>query len=138
MLNGESFPLVEPRAINILWPVLEPLLTRIVDDKVSIDDIYSFCIDGTWMLWVHQNPETSEVTDVAVTEFISYPQETNLKVLFLAGGGGDWPSGMEIFENFARINQCYAIEVHGRKGWERVLKQSGFSLDYITLSKRIT
>jgi len=137
MLVGESYPLVHPRAINNRWPEIAPLLERVADPKVTLDDIYTFCMDGTWVLWVRQDPETSQVTDVAVTEFIEYPQVHNLRVIFLSGNDQDWSSGIDIFEKYAGINQCHAIEVHGRKGWERVLKNRGFGLDHITLSKRI-
>jgi len=137
MLNGESFPLVSTKAIDTLWPTLEIFLSRVADNKVHTEDIYNLCMDGVWLLWVHQVPDTGDITSVAVTEFIEYPQTTNLKVLFLSGDGGDWLSGMSICERFARINQCESIEIHGRKGWERVLKTGGYSMSHITLNKRI-
>jgi hypothetical protein len=137
MLNGETFPLVSVKAIDVLWPRIEMLFSRVVDEKVHLEDIYNFCLDGTWLLWVHQVPETGEITAAAITEFIEYPKVTHLKVLFLSGDDGDWLSGMSIFERFACINQCAAVEIHGRKGWERVLKNGGYELSHITLSKRI-
>lgn len=138
MLNGESFPLVSTKAIDALWPTIDMLFSRVVNDKVHMEDIYNFCLDGTWLLWLHQVPETGEITSAAITEFIEYPQVTNLRVVLLSGDDGDWLSGMSIFERFARINQCAYVEIHGRKGWERVLKNGGYNLSHITLSKRIT
>ena len=127
-------PLIEVGAVHELWPNIVHLLERIADEKLTVSDIYDLIIDGTWTLWV---PDTGEITTVIVTEFIRYPQVCNLRVVILSGGGEDWPYGMRVFEDFARINKCHAIEILGRKGWERVLKDNGFKLNHITLSKRI-
>ena len=54
MLNGESFPLVSTKAIDTLWPVIDMLFSRVVNDKVHMEDIYNFCLDGTWLLWLHK------------------------------------------------------------------------------------
>jgi hypothetical protein len=137
MLNGDIFPLVSVKAIDVLWPTIKILLSRVSDNKVHTDDIYDLCMDGHWLLWVRQAPNTSEITAAAITEFIEYPQVTNLKILFLSGDDGDWLSEVSIFEHFARINQCASVEIHGRRGWERVLKNGGYELSHITLSKRI-
>ena len=128
---------MNPNSIDTLWPTLEHMLERVADHKVDQNDIYSFVMDGTWLLWVCQVPETSEITSVIITEFIHYPQVTNLRVIFLSGDDENWAYGMSVFEDFARINQCHDVEVLGRKGWERVLKDRGFKLNHITLSKRI-
>jgi hypothetical protein len=137
MLRGSLLPINRTDAIDALWPSIEEKLERVADDKVHVSDIYDFVIDGVWMLWACQVPETSEITSVVVTEFINYPQVTNLRVIFLSGDDEDWAYGMSVFEDFARINKCHDVEVLGRKGWERVLKDRGFKLNHITLSKRI-
>lgn len=137
MLRGNLHPVTNSAAIDDLWPTLEHMLERVADYKVNQNDIYNFVMDGTWTLWVCQVSETSEITSVIITEFIHYPQVTNLRVIFLSGDDENWAYGMSVFEDFARINQCHDVEVLGRKGWERVLKDRGFKLNYITLSKRI-
>lgn len=137
MLRGNALPLLETGAINNLWPTIENLLTRVTDEKVGVSDVYDFVIDGRWMLWVCQIPDTLEITSVLVTEFIHYPQVCNLRVVFLSGDDEDWAYGIAVFEDFARINGCHEVEILGRKGWERVLRDKGFSLNHITLSKRI-
>jgi len=137
MLRGNALPLLETGAINNLWPTIENLLTRVTDEKVGVSDVYDFVIDGRWILWVCQIPDTLEITSVLVTEFIHYPQVCNLRVVFLSGDDEDWAYGIAVFEDFARINGCHEVEILGRKGWERVLRDKGFSLNHITLSKRI-
>ena len=137
MLRGNLLPLCETGAIDNLWPTIEHMLTRVTDEKVGVSDVYDFVIDGRWMLWVCQIPDTLEITSVLVTEFIHYPQVCNLRVVFLSGDDEDWAYGIAVFEDFARINGCHEVEILGRKGWERVLRDKGFSLNHITLSKRI-
>lgn len=137
MLRGKLHPVFDANAIDHYWPLVAPLLDRVADHKVHVDDMYSFVTDGSWILWVCQIPDTDEITSVIITEFIEYPQVTNLRVIFLSGDDEDWAYGMSVFEDFARINQCHDVEVLGRKGWERVLKSRGFKLNHITLSKEI-
>lgn len=137
MLRGNLLPLCETGAIDNLWPTIEHMLERVTDEKVGVSDVYDFVIDGRWMLWVCQIPDTLEITSVLVTEFIHYPQVCNLRVVFLSGDDEDWAYGIAVFEDFARINGCHEVEILGRKGWERVLRDKGFSLNHITLSKRI-
>lgn len=137
MLRGNLLPLTSASAIDNLWPDIADKLGRVADEKVHVQDVYDFVMDGTWMLWVCQVPESSEITTVIVTEFIHYPQVTNLRIVFLSGDDEDWAYGIHVFEDFARINQCHDIEVLGRKGWERVLRDRGYKLNHITLSKRI-
>lgn len=137
MLRGNLLPLCETGAIDNLWPTIEHMLERVTDEKVGVSDVYDFVIDGRWILWVCQIPDTLEITSVLVTEFIHYPQVCNLRVVFLSGDDEDWAYGIAVFEDFARINGCHEVEILGRKGWERVLRDKGFSLNHITLSKRI-
>lgn len=137
MLRGKLYPVFNAQAIDNIWPVAEHLLKRVEDHKVHLSDMYEFVRQGVWMLWVCQIPDTNEITSVIITEFIEYPQVTNLRVIFLSGDDEDWAYGMSVFEDFARINQCHDVEVLGRKGWERVLKSRGFKLNHITLSKEI-
>lgn len=137
MLKGNLLPLTNMIAVNDMWPQIETLLHRVADEKVTVEDIYHFVAEGRWLLWICEVPNDMSLTSVIVTEFIEYPQVTNLRIIFLSGDDEDWAYGIRTFEDFARINKCHSLEVLGRKGWERVLRESGYKLNYITLSKRI-
>ena len=125
-------PILEPNTINNLWPTISPLLDRLVDEKVSMDDIYDLMMNRRWLLWVN-----TDLSTVIVTEFIYYPQVTNLRIVLLAGDDVDWSEGIHVFEGFARINGCHSVEILGRKGWQRVLKDQNYRLSHITLSKPV-
>ena len=137
MLRGNLLPLTNMIAVDEMWPQIEDLLDRVADERVLVEDIYQFVSEGRWMLWVCEVPDTFVLTTVIITEFIEYPQVTNLRIIFLSGDDEDWAYGIHVFEDFARVNKCHSLEVLGRKGWERVLREQGYKLNYITLSKRI-
>lgn len=136
-LTGTLLPVFNTAAIDQHWIKLEKLFERIVDEKVSLTDIYNLVSTGEWVLWVCQVPETGEITAVVVTTFIQYPQIQTLRIIFLSGDNEDWSFGIGVFEDFARINKCHDVEILGRKGWERTLKDRGYEFQNVTLSKRI-
>lgn len=43
--------------------------------------------------------------------------------------------GFKVIENHAKKNNCKAIEIGGRKGWEKIAKNYGYSFAYITMFK---
>lgn len=137
-LRGRLLPVFDLDAINAHWSSIEGLLNRVVDDKVSLDDIHHLVCEGEWVLWLCIVPDTREITTVVVTTFIQYPKVKNLRIVLLSGDDEDWAFGIEVFEDFARNNLCHSVEILGRKGWERALKSSGYEFQNITLSKRIT
>lgn len=66
----------------------------------------------------------------------TYP--TGLRVLNVFAVAGDMqdvfsaePMVMEI----ARYNNCERLELHGRKGWERVLRDRGWKFESVTMHK---
>lgn len=137
-LRGRLLPVFDIAAIDEHWPNIEGLLNRIVDESVGLTDIYKLIASGEWVLWLCMVPESREITTVVVTTFIQYPQVKNLRIIFLSGDDEDWAHGIGVFEDFARNNLCHAIEILGRKGWERTLRDSGYEFQNITLRKRIT
>lgn len=137
-MRGRVLPIFDIDAIDTHWPAIEGLLDRIVDEKVGLTDIYRLVTSGEWVLWLGVIPATREITFFVITSFVQYPQVKNLRIIFLAGDDEDWSNGIEVLEDFARNNLCHAVEVTGRKGWERTLKDSGYEFQNITLSKRIT
>jgi hypothetical protein len=136
-LRGKLLPVFNTEAIDQCWSNIEGLLERIVDEKVGLQDIYKLISTGEWVLWLCQVPDTEEITSVVITTFIAYPRVKNLRIIFLSGDDEDWSYGIEVFEDFARINKCHDVEILGRKGWERTLRDRGYEFQNVTLRKRI-
>src|SRR5210317_1283524 len=116
MLSGNLHPVTNMCAVEEMWPQIEPLLDRVADEKVTLEDIYRFVMEGRWMLWVIEKPDSFILTTVIITEFIEYPQVNNLRIIFLSGDDEDWAYGIHVLEDFARVNKCHTLEVLGRKG----------------------
>jgi len=70
-----------------------------------------------------------------------YVQQNGRLVLSLSWACGDeaiqpdliWPR----IEAYAREHDCYAVEIMGRKGWERVMRPFGFEPFYVGIIKEL-
>lgn len=75
---------------------------------------------------------------VGITSIVVYPQWKKLVVEYLAGEQmeewqDDW---FETMTNYAKSHQCKYIEVHGRKGWARLAKSRGDTVESLTYSRK--
>lgn len=135
--SGNLSQVISTRAIDNHWSVISTYLTRLVDEKCTLEDMYTNVVEGYWHLWVATDYDTNEIYAVAITAFVDYPQCTNLRMIFVSGDGENWPIALKVFEHFALVNGCHDVEIKGRKGWERVLRDRGYELKSVTLRKRI-
>jgi len=112
---------VPPEDLFIIWNEVEPLIKKALDDCYKAQDILDGLMETRFQLFISWE---DRVESAVVTEVAQYPQKKILRY-FLAGGENmnNWlePIQKEI-EQFAKDNQCDAIEVAGRKGWARKLK----------------
>jgi len=120
--------------IHLVWNEVEPLIKKALDDCYTADDILQGLIKNSFQLFISWN---KKVESAVVTEVAQYPQKRICRY-FLAGGSNmnNWlePIQTEI-EKFAKLNNCQAIEVAGRKGWARKLK--GYEQKIYLFSKEI-
>tara|TARA_R100001443_G_scaffold1804_3_gene6315 strand:+ start:2212 stop:2601 length:390 start_codon:yes stop_codon:yes gene_type:complete len=120
--------------IHLVWNEVEPLIKKALDDCYTADDILKGLIKNSFQLFISWN---KKVESAVVTEVAQYPQKRICRY-FLAGGSNmnNWlePIQTEI-EKFAKLNNCQAIEVAGRKGWARKLK--GYEQKIYLFSKEI-
>lgn len=125
-------PILNLEWIRDNWDGIGSLLQAATDDRCTLEDIYSNLWTGEYTLWCAR----SDVDEVyAITSFIHYPTATDLRVIFTAGSSPSWPPLIEQLEEFARANDCDAVEVMGRKGWAKVLPTYEFS--HITIRKKL-
>jgi len=114
---------VPEKDIHIIWNEVEPLIKKALDDTYSARDILDGLVKNSFQLFISWE---KKVESAVITEVVQYPQKKILRY-FLAGAEGNnlnnWlePIQQEI-EKFAKLNNCQAIEVAGRKGWARKLK----------------
>jgi len=72
-----------------------------------------------------------------VTQIVTYPQK-KVFFVFLAGGKLEQLYEMEDdMTDWAREQGCSEIELNGRLGWMKVLKNKNWNVQSVTLTKEI-
>ncbi len=117
-----------------VWTKVAPLLEKALDNTYHIDDIFDGINKKRFQLFISWNKgiESAVITEVAV-----YPQAKILRYV-LAGGTNldNWLDRIqEKIERFAKLNNCTQLEVAGRRGWLKKLKN--FKEKAILLTKEI-
>lgn len=117
-----------------LWPRVRPLLKRATDRASSahaVDDLLEAIEDQRMQLWVVWN---GDYQAVGVTQICIYPKHKVLQMLYLGGSDlRDWFHVERDLVEFARSEGCDCIEMHGRKGWAKVLP--GYEETHVILRK---
>lgn len=120
---------VKSNAIDEVWEYVLPFIENSAafsDGKYSASDIYENIRNQYMQLWVVFNIK-GDVCAAVVTQIISYPQQKRLCIMFC--GGLDihkWLHLIDLIFDFGRAKGCSSIEIYGRPGWEKILKDYGF------------
>jgi hypothetical protein len=114
--------------IEAWWPLVEEYLITALEHglgEYSTGDIKKSCKSKDMQLWVKIG---REVEGTFITKISKYPQKNILCVLLLAGKNfSSWRDEADVLLNaFGKENKCEYVELFGRKGWGKVLKD----LDY--------
>ena len=111
-------------------PLLEQALAKDTTNTWTMDAIRDRVMMGDVQLW--HNPRYA-----AITEVINYPQRRVVLVHLASGELDAIVQAYEDLEKFARIVEATGIEINGRKGWTRVLKDRGFNEVAVRLFKGV-
>jgi hypothetical protein len=114
--------------IEVWWPLVEEYLITALKHglgEYSTGDIKKSCKSKDMQLWVKLS---KEVEGAFITKISEYPQKNILCVLLLGGKNfSRWRDEADVLLNaFGKENKCEYVELFGRKGWGKVLKD----LDY--------
>ena len=101
-----------------IWDVVEPNVQRALDRNqgdMDAADVRRFVERNDMQLWV--SPQC-----VGVTQIIQYPKK-RVFMLFLGAGDDleEFKQCVDQLHDYARQIGCDAVEIQGRKGWEKVL-----------------
>lgn len=122
------------------WTRVRPHLEKLVahEDKhgMTLPGLCERIRDGRFKLWF-LTPGKGRIDAVFLTAM--YTQQNGRLILSLSWAGGqdvvDVADLISVFEAYARMQGCWAIEVIGRKGWERVLRPHGYGHFFTGLLK---
>jgi len=119
--------------IEAWWPLVQEYLISALKyslGEYSIGDIKSACKSKDMQLWVKMG---KEVKGAFVTKIAKYPQKNLLCVILLGGDEfQEWRDEADALLNaFGKEHNCEYIELFGRKGWGRALKD----IDYKEITR---
>ena len=115
---------IKGESVEVWWPLVEEYLNTALEyslGEYSITDIKNACISKDMQLWVKLGKETK---GAFVTKIAKYPQK-NLLIVILLGGDEfqEWRDEADALLNaFGKENNCEYVELFGRKGWGKMLK----------------
>jgi len=113
--------------IGPLWKQVEKHLEKPLEmdgNAYTSQDVLNSLINGKMQLWISWSKKKEKVEAAIVTEIVDYPQKRACRY-FLAGGSNmkSWFKKItKEVEQWAKLNKCHRIELVGRKGWSRWLK----------------
>ena len=130
---------IKGESVEAWWPLVEEYLNSALKHglgEYSTSDIKSACISKNMQLWVKID---KEVQGAFVTKISKYPQKNILCVLLLSGKEFmTWRDEADALLNaFGKENNCEYVELFGRKGWGKVLKDINYKEQTRLFAKEI-
>ena len=92
-------------------------------------DIAAAVQRGEMQAWVNGD-------SLVITEVVHYPRVSVVNIVIAVGRLSEVMSLQPAIEDFARENNCQALRMEGRKGWERVLPHHGWKADQKVIFER--
>jgi hypothetical protein len=119
--------------IEAWWPLVQEYLITALEHglgEYGIGDIKNACLERDMQLWVKMD---REVQGAFVTKIAKYPQKNLLCVILLGGDKfKEWRDEADALLNaFGKEHNCEYVELFGRKGWGRALKD----IDYKEITR---
>jgi hypothetical protein len=120
-----------------------PYVTRYLEDALehglgeyNIDDIRNACKEKNMQLWAVLS---NKVEGAFITKVAQFPQKNILVVLLLGGDNfKDWKHEADsLLLAFGKENKCEYVELFGRKGWARELKDINYKEQTRIIAKEI-
>lgn len=126
-------------AVDTVWkeaaPIIEKALDR-ADDKYSLEDIRKFILEKKMSLWVCF--ENHIMTACVLTQIVCYPQSKRLLIFSMSGVGiENWLKFEHLMKEYAIRENCSYVEVYGRPGWEKMLKNYGYDKIHTVLRAKL-
>lgn len=123
------------------WTQVEPVIRRLIEHEhrhgMTLSALAQRIASGQYKVWLLYGEGV--LSGFFMTAM--YAQQNGRLVCSLS-----WCAGEDVIhpdvvlpriERYARDNGCFAIEVMGRRGWERVLRGEGFEHFYTGLIKEL-
>lgn len=125
--------------VALVAPLVTPLLARALrrtQGRTSVESVLEGALENRYQLWVIAST-VGDLLAALVTEVVEYGDGSKTCVIGLLGGVamGRWMHLMSELEQWAREAGCTRLEVHGRRGWARMLKD--YQQPFVVLRKEL-
>lgn len=127
---------VPPEHVIDVWERAEPVLARVVTPETgySLETLLTELQMARMQLWV-----IGDFQAIVVTTIVPRPLHKILWLQFFVGDKmdewlGDW---VKVQDEFARFNNCVAVEACGRVGWDKAAKPFGFERVFSVVRKEL-
>jgi len=146
--NTESFSpadvellAISPEDVDEIWWLASSQLALALSwtRKATLDSIHERLVDGGAQLWMAFLPQTDRILCSCVTDLIKWESgHITCRVLLVGGGRIElWRHLMRHLEAYAISEGAEAMEVIGRKGWERIFAREGYTHAETTITKEL-
>lgn len=110
------------------WDRCKEWISWALDGTYAIEDVEAELEAGRAQFWPLER-------SAAVTRIHDYPQASVLRIWLAGGDMQDLLANVWRLEEYAKETNCTAIEIEGRKGWERVMPD--FELVSVILRRHV-
>jgi hypothetical protein len=121
-------------------PWIEKALGEINHAHAELTHIQEGLRKGFLQLWAIQDKrKNNQPVFFLITELHSTPSGFKTLILRWAAGTdlGEWIDDIETLEYICEREGYHKVEIWGRPGWERVLKEHGYKREFVIVSKLI-
>lgn len=120
------------------WDEVAPLLKPAVEQSLgrfTLEDVYHLVVTQESHLWVVLDED--EIIATCTTTFTQYPRKRMLTGQFLGGTRlREWVKDLdEMLQRWGRDHGCAGIELTGRRGWVRALRDIGWNATFFITEK---
>lgn len=106
------------------------------EGEISLTDVRKSIMGRDMQLWV--TIERGNITGALVTQLIEYPQTKACRYVALGGDlHGDFNQIDDVITRWAMHNECDRVELVGRRGWVRAMKNNGYTEAYSFVTKKV-
>lgn len=136
--NGYAASCVPTDMTDEAWPACRHLIAEALEytQGFTPEDVRVRILNGLSQLWVVE--KDMQIVACAVTEVANYPRAKSLLVWLLCGVNFEqWKECVAQLEMFARAHGCSTIEAVGRRGFEKMVRDLGFTSPRATFVKKV-
>lgn len=131
------FCAAQPDQIPALWPDLMPLVEAALVPDYTPEHVRAMLEEGRAQLWYTREDEGIDA--MLITQINTFPARRVCLAWVCSGHlPAGWAMLFEMVAVWAAQQGCSAMSIHGRPGWERVLKSLGWNAKEVWLERDLS